>query len=122
MWLGFIRIERRLLVKTFLIVISIWIWGLFLWFSSAANANDYNKAVTGHVITQTIQGNSVDTSVFEAELQRIAHMFSLEMISAFEKHLPSILDSISAELRAKSDKTYKCALQSDEYKNKECNE
>ena len=47
-------------------------------------------------------------------------MFSLEMISAFEKHLPSILDSISAELRAKSDKTYKCALQSDEYKNKDC--
>ena len=109
-------------MKTFLIIICVWAWGLFFWFSSAANANsnDYNKAVVGHVITQTIQGNSVDASVFEAELQRIAHMFSLEMISAFEKHLPSILDSISAELRAKSDKTYKCALQSNDYKNKEC--
>ena len=109
-------------MKTFLIIICVWAWGLFFWFSSAANANDYNKAVIGHVIQTEIQGNSVDTSVFEAELQRIAHMFSLEMISAFEKHLPSILDSISAELRAKTDKTYKCALQSNEYKNKECNE
>ena len=107
-------------MKTFLVVICIWAWGLFLWFSSAANANDYNKAVTGHVIQTEIQGNSVDTSVFEAELQRIAHMFSLEMISAFEKHLPSILDSISAQLRANADKKYKCALQSDEYKNKDC--
>ena len=44
------------------------------------------------------------------------------MISAFEKHLPSILDSISAQLRSEADKKYKCALQSDEYKNKECNE
>ena len=105
MWLGFIRIERRLLVKTFLIIVCVWAWGLFFWFSSAANANDYNKAVIGHVIQTEIQGNSVDTSVFEAELQRIAHMFSLEMISAFEKHLPSILDRIAAELRAKSDKT-----------------
>ena len=109
-------------MKTFLIIICVWAWGLFFWFSSAANANDYNKAVIGHVIQTEIQGNSVDSSVFEAELQRIAHMFSLEMISAFEKHLPSILDSISAELRAKTDKTYKCALQSDEYKNKDCNE
>ena len=109
------------MLKTILIIICVWVWGLFFWFSSAM-ANDYNKAVIGHVIQTEIQGNSVDTSVFEAELQRIAHMFSLEMISAFEKHLPSILDSISAELRAKTDKTYKCALQSDEYKNKDCNE
>ena len=109
-------------MKTFLIIVCVWIWGLFLWFSSAANANsnDYNEAVAGHVITQTIQGNSIDTSVLEAEIQKIAYNFSLEMISAFEKHLPSILDSISAQLRAETDKKYKCALQSDDYKNKEC--
>ena len=109
-------------MKTFLIIICVWAWGLFFWFSSAANANDYNKAVIGHVIQTEIQGNSVDTSVLEAEIQKIAHTFSLEMISAFEKHLPSILDSISAQLRANADKKYKCALQSDDYKNKECNE
>ena len=42
------------------------------------------------------------------------------MISVLQKYLPSMLDSISAELRAKADKNYKCALQSDEYKNKDC--
>ena len=106
-------------MKTILITICLTAWGLFFW-NYSAMANDYNKAVIGHVIQTEIQGNSVDTSVFEAELQRIAHMFSLEMISAFEKHLPSILDSISAQLRANADKKYKCALQSDDYKNKEC--
>ena len=39
------------------------------------------------------------------------------MISAFEKHLPSILDSISALFIEILDKKYKCALQSDDYKN-----
>ena len=113
---------KKGIMKTFLIIICVWAWGLFFWFSSAANANsnDYNEAVAGHVITQTIQGNSIDTSVLEAEIQKIAYNFSLEMISAFEKHLPSILDSISAQLRAETDKKYKCALQSDDYKNKEC--
>ena len=106
-------------MKTILITICLAAWGLFFW-NYSAMANDYNKAVIGHVIQTEIQGNSVDSSVFEAELQRIAHMFSLEMISAFEKHLPSILDSISAQLRANADKKYKCALQSDDYKNKEC--
>ena len=109
------------MLKTILIVICVWVWGLFFWFSSAM-ANDYNKAVIGHVIQTEIKGNSIDTSVLEAEIQKIAHNFSLEMISAFEKHLPSILDSISAQLRSEADKKYKCALQSDEYKNKECNE
>ena len=108
-------------MKTILITICLAAWGLFFW-NYSAMANDYNKAVTGHVITQTIQGNSIDASVLEAEIQKIAHTFSLEMISAFEKHLPSILDSISAQLRANADKKYKCALQSDEYKNKDCNE
>ena len=113
---------KKGIMRIFLIIVCVWAWGLFLWFSSAANANsnDYNEAVAGHVITQTIQGNSIDTSVLEAEIQKIAHNFSLEMISAFEKHLPSILDSISAQLRAETDKKYKCALQSDDYKNKEC--
>ena len=112
-------------MKKYLITLTIIL--ATMWFSltslmTSVKADDYTEAVIGHVIQTEIQGNSVDSSVFEAELQRIAHMFSLEMISAFEKHLPSILDSISAELRAKTDKTYKCALQSDEYKNKDCNE
>ena len=45
---------------------------------------------------------------------------SLDIISVIFKNMPSILDSISAELRLQADKDYKCALQSDEYKNKDC--
>ena len=101
-----------------LIAICIFIWGFVL--SSVVFAHDYNEAVVGHVIQQEVQGNSVDSSVFEAEMQRVGHRYSLEMISVLQKYLPSMLDSISAELRAKADKNYKCALQSDEYKNKDC--
>ena len=84
-------------------------------------ASDMNEAIAGHVIKQQVQGNPVDSSaLFEAEMQRLSHNYSLEMISILQKYLPSMLDSISAELRAKADKNYKCALQSDEYKNKDC--
>ena len=36
------------------------------------------------------------------------------------QHMPNILDSISAQLRQELDKQYKCSLQSEDYKNKEC--
>ena len=107
------------MIKNILILLVV-TWGMLFGLSQVAKANDYNTAVVGHIIQSKLQGNSVDTSVLEAEIQKIAHSFSLEMISAFEKHLPSILDSISAQLRAEADKKYKCALQSDDYKNKEC--
>ena len=46
---------KKGIMKTFLIIVCVWAWGLFFWFSSVANANssDYNEAVAGHVITQT---------------------------------------------------------------------
>ena len=36
------------------------------------------------------------------------------------QYMPNILDTISAQLRLELDKQYKCSLQSEEYKNKEC--
>ena len=65
---------KKGIMKTFLIIVCVWAWGLFFWFSSVANASDYNKAVTGHVITQVIQGNSVDTSVL-SEYKRLLIIF-----------------------------------------------
>ena len=107
-------------MKTFLIVISIWIWGLFLWFSSAANANDYNKAVTGHVITQTIQGNDMDHSeILTNELKSITHQFTLSLMETLSRNLPVILDGVSSTIRLEVDDLYKCSLQGD-YKNKDC--
>jgi len=45
--------------------------------------------------------------VLEAEMQKLAYKFSLEMTSVVEKHLPVILESIAKELRMKADEMYK---------------
>ena len=108
-------------MKKFLATILI-VNGL-IWFglSSIAKANDYNTAVIGHIITQKIQGNNVDTSVLEAEIHKLTYKFALEMTSVLEKHLPNILESIAAELRSKADSEYKCQLlKNSKIKDKEC--
>ena len=51
-----------------------------LWFGLTAlqksvQANEYNTAVIGHIITQKVQGNNVDTSVLEAEMQKLVYSF-----------------------------------------------
>ena len=76
-------------------------------FSNSVKADEYNKAVVAHVIKENISGNGVDMSVLEAEMAKLAYQFSLEMTSVIEKHLPSILESISNELRMKADEMYK---------------
>ena len=94
-----------------------------LWFglSSLAKADDYNTAVVAHVIKEKISGNGVDISVLEAEMQKLAYNFSLEMTSVLEKHLPSILESLASELRQNADSKYKCSLLEDtKIADKEC--
>ncbi len=90
-------------------------------FAKSVQANDYNTAVIGHVITQKIQGNNVDTSVLEAEMQKLVYNFTLEMTGVIEKHLPNILEGIAADIRLKADSQYKCSLLKDsKIKDKEC--
>jgi hypothetical protein len=84
-------------------------WGMV----SCVKADEYNTAVIGHVITQTVQGNKVDTSVLEAEMAKIFHAFALEMTMTLEKNLPNILDSLAAQLRLKADSKYNCSLLKD---------
>jgi len=104
-----------------LIIVNTFLWFGLSSFMSSAKANDYNEAVIGHIITETLKGTDIDHSaIMNAEIQKLVHNFSMEIIAVFSNNLPSILDSISAELRANADKNYKCALQSDDYKNKEC--
>ena len=84
-------------------------------------ADEKTTTIIGHVITQKIQGNNMDhTEVFTNELNNLIHTFSVDMIDIIMEHMPNILDSISAELRQEADKQYKCSLQDDDYKNKEC--
>ena len=93
-----------------------------LWFglSSVAKADEKTSAIIGHVITQAIQGNDMDhAEIMGNELASIMHKYSIEMTTVLLQYMPSILDSISAQLRQELDKQYKCSLQGD-YKNKEC--
>ena len=83
-------------------------------------ADEKATAIIGHVITQAIQGNDMDhAEVMGNELAALMHKYSIEMTHVLLQYMPSILDSISAELRQQLDKQYKCSLQGD-YKNKEC--
>ena len=94
-----------------------------LWFglSSIAKADDKNTAIIGHIITQVIQNNEMDhAEVLTNEIEKLIHQFSIEMTEVLLQNLPNILDSISAQLRQELDKKYKCSLQGEDYKNKEC--
>ena len=89
--------------------------------TGVAKAEDKTTAIIGHVITQAIQGNDMDhTEVFANELNTLMHKFSLDMIDIFLEHMPNILESVQKELKLEADKRYKCSLQDDDYKNKEC--
>ena len=94
---------------------SFWILGF-----TTAKADTKSEAIVGHVITQVIQGNDMDhAEVLSNELAALMHKYSIEMTTVLLQYMPSIMDSISAELRQQLDKQYKCSLQGD-YKNKDC--
>lgn len=77
----------------------------------ANSGEEYNKAVLGHVIQSKVNGTNVDVnSLFEQEMERVAHQFALESISILQKYLPAMLDGVMAEMRLKADKEYKCSL------------
>ena len=59
-------------------------------FAKSVQANEYNTAVIGHIITQKVQGNNVDTSVLEAEMQKLVYQFATEMSFVVQKHLPKV--------------------------------
>tara|TARA_Y100001951_G_scaffold70051_1_gene56935 strand:- start:243 stop:572 length:330 start_codon:yes stop_codon:yes gene_type:complete len=94
-----------------------------IWFglSSIAKADDKNTAIIGHIITQVIQNNEMDhAEVLTNELNALMHQFSIDVMETLLQNMPNILDSISAQLRQELDKKYKCSLQGEDYKNKEC--
>ena len=91
-------------------------------FANSVKADTKTEAIIGHIITQAIQGNDMDhAEVMGNELKLLMHKYSIEMTHVLLQHMPNILDSISAQLRLELDKQYKCSLQSEDYKNKECN-
>ena len=87
----------------------------------SAKADEKTTAIIGHVITQKIQGNDMNhAEVFGNELNALMHQLTIDLTSVLLQNMPNILDTISAQLRLELDKQYKCSLQDDDYKNKEC--
>ena len=103
----------RKLIITNLIIATLLYLGLTA-FAKSVKANEYNTAVIGHVITQKVTGQPIDTSkLLEQELSRAAHLFAIENINILQKYLPAILDKMAADLRLEADKNYKCSLLKD---------
>ena len=72
-------------------VITIIVLNSIIWFglSSLAKADDYNTAVIGHVVSETIKGTDMDhQKLLEAELSKMAHTFALQMANVLQQHLP----------------------------------
>ena len=105
--------------KIIFILVVLWL-GLSA-FANSVKAETKTETLIGHVITQAIQGNDMDhAEVMGNELKALMHQYSIEMTHILLQYMPNILDTISAQLRQELDKQYKCSLQSEEYKNKEC--
>ena len=104
-------------MKKFLIFITILVISLYGFLTCTMNslkASEYNTAVIGHVITQKVTGQPIDTSkLMEQELARAAHLFAIENINILQKYLPAVLDKLAADLRLEADKNYKCSLLKD---------
>ena len=104
-----------------LILLGLVIWLSLNAFANSVKADTKTESIVGHVITQVIQGNDMDHSeVLTNELNALMHQFSIDIMETLLHNMPNILDSISAQLRQELDKQYKCSLQSDDYKNKDC--
>ena len=105
-------------------LITVLVLNSIIWFglSSLAKANEYNEAVVGHVISETIKGTDMDHSkLLEAEMSKMAHTFALQMVGVLQQHLPYIMDSVMTQLRLDLDKKHKCLLLKDsKIEDKEC--
>jgi hypothetical protein len=109
--------QRINIMKKFLIyitVLAISVYGFLTCTMNSIKASEYNTAVIGHVITQKVTGQPIDTSkLMEQELARAAHLFAIDSITILQKYLPAILDKMAADLRLEADKNYKCSLLKD---------
>ena len=100
-------------MKKFIITILI-VNGLIWSLLSGVKADDYNKAVIGHIIQTKVNGTDIDVNALMTyELEKLAHKYSIEMVSILQAYLPAILDGVMADLRLQADEKYKCSLLKD---------
>jgi len=103
----------KVILKVMMVFVLLWAGVAYAMYGAftKANADEYNEAVVGHVITQIIQSNDIDaTALLESQLERIVYNMITEFSGVLQEHLPNILDSLASEIRQKNDKEFKCAL------------
>src|SRR6056300_1006534 len=101
-------------------LITVVVLNSIIWFglSSLVKADDYNTAVIGHVISETIKNTYVDTSyIMEQELEKLAHKFVIDSIYIIQAYLPEILDGVVTDLKLKKEQKYKEELLNGENSN-----
>jgi hypothetical protein len=105
---------RKSFFTLFVAFVYIWSWSIF----NVVKADTYNKAVIGHVISETIKGTDIDTKyIMENELEKLAHKFAIDSIAILQAYLPQILEGVAADLRLQVDKKYKEQLLNGENSN-----
>jgi hypothetical protein len=83
---------------------------IFLLFCNIVQANDYNKAVIGHIVKENVTGTIDNEAVLKAELQKTMYVFAIQSLSIIESHLPQILDGMQRELEIMVETEYKEVL------------
>ena len=97
-------------MKKLILILAVLWFGLNA-FANSVKADDYSKAVLGHVIQSKVNGTNVDVNALMSyELEKLPHKYWIEMVSILQAYLPAILDGVLTELRLEADEKYKCAL------------
>ena len=113
--------REEYIMKTLIVFLTILWFGLTA-LNNSVKANEYNTAVIGHVVSETIKGTNMDhQKLLEAEMSKMAHTFTLQLVNVLQQHLPYIMDSVMTQLRLDLDKKHKCLLLKDsKIEDKEC--
>ena len=92
-------------IYTIVLIIFVCFWQIVI--SKETQAQTYNEAVLGHIITENIRGGIDNEAVLEAEMQRAAYMFAIQSINILESYLPSILDGVKRDMEIQVEEKYK---------------
>ena len=105
---------RKSFLILFLVFVYTWSWSIF----NIAKADDYNKAVIGHVISETIKGTDIDTSyIMEQELEKLAHKFMIDSMIILQAFLRLIIVGVGADFSLYLEDYYKEAILNGENNN-----
>ena len=73
--------REEYIMKTLIVFLTILWFGLTA-LNNSVKADEYNTAVIGHVVSETIKGTDMDhQKLLEAEMSKMAHTFTLQLVN-----------------------------------------